>query len=378
MECKFIQHGIALSYDQIVKPCCMWEISPEWRKLNQLATTNLVTWHKSPQMLKQKQLLDNNQWPTACNLCEQIEQQGRADSMRGNGNHSYADYQDDDITLEIRPGNTCNFACQTCWPEASSRVAQYHSQAGLIDIKNLDSRRMDDFEFLLPVANRIKNVVLLGGEPFYDKACLKFLAWAKDNLTANIMMFTNGSVIDLNFLKSYPGKITIIFSIDAVGRAAEYVRYGIVWDEFLANYLKVRSLPNVEVRVNITLSVYNYNLVEDVISMLCESWPSVVTFGTPRLEYLCESSIPTGLRQGAIDSLERAVKLVELTEIESGQKSNAVNALTSIINNLQQIPYSFINHQKLLDFILKMDRVKGVNAGDYSEFLGQLIQQEVS
>ena len=28
----------------------------------------------------------------------------------------------DDITLEIRPGNTCNFACQTCWPEASSRV----------------------------------------------------------------------------------------------------------------------------------------------------------------------------------------------------------------------------------------------------------------
>jgi hypothetical protein len=355
----------------------MWKISPEWRESNQLATTNLVTWHKSPQVLEQKQLLDADQWPAACNLCEQPEQQGRYDCMRGNGNHSYADYHDDDITLEIRPGNTCNFACQTCWPEASSRVAQYHSQAGLIDIKNLDSCRMDDFEFLSPVADRIRNVVLLGGEPFYDKACLKFLSWAKDNLTANIMMFTNGSVVDLDFLKSYPGKITIIFSIDAVGRAAEYVRYGIVWDEFLANYLKVSSLPNVEVRVNITLSVYNYNLVEDVISMLCESWPSVVTFGTPRLEYLCESSIPIGLRQGAVDSLERAVKLVELTEIESGQKSNAVNALTSIINNLQQIPYSFLNHQKLLDFILKMDRVKGVNAGDYSEFLGQLIQQEV-
>lgn len=378
MECKFIQHGLVISYDQIVKPCCLWKISPEWRESNRLATTNLVTWHKNPQLLKDKELLDNNQWPTACALCEQVEKQGRSDSMRGNGNHSYANYQGDDITLEIRPGNTCNFACQTCWPEASSRVAQYHSQAGLIDIKNLDSQRLDNFEFLLPIANRIKNVVLLGGEPFYDKACLKFLDWAKNNLTANIMMFTNGSVVDLDFLKSYPGKITLIFSIDAVGRAAEYVRYGIIWEEFLANYEAVRRLPNVELRVNITLSVYNYNLVEDVIAMLCESWPDVVTFGTPRIDYLRESSIPTELRPDIISGLERAIAQIKITNIESGQKSNAINAVTSIINNLKQIPYSYLNHQQLMDFILKMDRVKGINAEDYSVFLGQLLQQKVS
>lgn len=378
MECKFIEHGIALSYDQIVKPCCMWKITPEWRESNQLATTNLVTWHKSPQVLEQKKLLDNNQWPTDCNLCEQVEQQGREDSMRGNGNHSYANYRDDDITLEIRPGNTCNFACQTCWPEASSRVAQYHNQAGLIDIKNLDSRRMEDFEFLLPIAHRIRNVVLLGGEPFYDKACLKFLSWAQEHLTANLMMFTNGSVVNLEFLRSYPGRITLIFSIDAVGRAAEYVRYGIVWEEFLANYLAVRELTNVDVRVNITLSVYNYNLVNDVIAMLCKSWPGVVTFGTPRLEYLRESSIPTDLRKDIITSLEQAIKQLDSTEIESGQRSNAINAVTSIINNLKQVPYNLLNHRTLMDFIIKMDRAKGVNAEDYSAFLGQLLQQEVS
>ena len=374
MECKFIQHGLAISYDQIVKPCCMWKITPEWRQSNQLATTNLVTWHKSPDVLKEKALLDADQWPTACNLCEHVEQQGRTDSMRGNGNHSYANYQEDDITLEIRPGNTCNFACQTCWPEASSRVAQYHSQAGIIDIKNLDSNRIDDFEFLLPIADRIKDVVLLGGEPFYDKACLKFLSWAMDNLCANIMMFTNGSVIDLDFLRSYPGKITLIFSIDAVGRAAEYVRYGIVWEEFLSNYLGVRALPNVDVRVNVTLSVYNYNLVEDVIAMLCESWPNVVTFGTPRIDYLRESSIPTDLRAEVIVGLERAIKQLESTDIESGQQSNAINAVASVINNLKQVPYNYLNHQQLMDFILKMDRVKGINAGDYSQFLGQLLE----
>ena len=374
MECKFIQHGLAISYDQIVKPCCLWKISPEWRESNKLATTNLVTWHKSPLVLKEKEQLDNNQWPVACNMCEQIEQEGRDDSMRGNGNHSYADYKDDDITLEIRPGNTCNFACQTCWPEASSRVAQYHNQVGLIDIKNLDSRRIDDFEFLLPIANRIKNVVLLGGEPFYDKACLKFLSWAQQNLRANLMMFTNGSVVDLEFLKSYPGKITLIFSIDAVGRAAEYVRYGIVWEEFLKNYQAVKSLPNVDVRVNITLSVYNYSLVEDVIDMLCKAWPSVVTFGIPNVDYLRESSIPVELRADIISSLEKSIQQIESTEIESGQKANAINAVNSVINNLKQVPYNLLNHRTLLDFILKMDRVKGINAKDYSEFLGQLLE----
>jgi hypothetical protein len=257
-------------------------------------------------------------------------------------------------------------------------VAQYHNQAGLIDIKNLDSRRIDDFEFLLPIADRIRNVVLLGGEPFYDKACLKFLSWAQTNLTAGLMMFTNGSVVDLEFLKSYPGRITLIFSIDAVGREAEYVRYGIVWEEFLKNYLAVRQLSNVDVRVNITLSVYNYNLVEDVIAMLCKSWPGVVTFGTPRIDYLRESSIPTELRQDVIVSLEQAIKQLESTEIESGQKSNAINDITSIINNLKQVPYNLLNHRTLIDFIRKMDRVKGINAEEYSTFLEQLLEQEVS
>jgi len=375
MECKFIQHGIAISYDQIVKPCCMWQSSPEWTVSNQLVTTNLVTWHKSSQVLEQKKQLDNDHWPTACVRCERIEHDGRDDSMRGNGNHSYANYQDGDITLEIRPGNTCNFACQTCWPEASSRVAQYYSQAGLINIKNLDSRRIDDFEFLLPIADRIKNVVLLGGEPFYDKACLKFLAWAKLNLTAGIMMFTNGSVVDLDFLKSYPGKITVIFSIDAVGAAAEYVRYGIVWEEFLKNYLAVRALSNVDVRVNVTLSVYNYHLVEDVVAMLCDSWPNVVTFGIPFQPYFKEAAVPEVVRPGIIEGLTRAVNRVTNTPIETGQQTNAINALNSIINNLLSTSFDATLHQQLVEFVNKMDQVKGTNA---REFLDNLLQQKIS
>lgn len=377
MECKFIKHGIALSYDQIVKPCCVWQTSESWRQNNHYQRINFASWHQSPEVLEIKHSLESDQWPQACGQCQRIESQGRADSMRGNGNHAYANYRDGDITLEIRPGATCNFACQTCWPEASSRVAQYHSQAGLIDIKTLDSERMDNFDFLLPIRDRIKDVVLLGGEPFYDKSCLKFLAWAEKNLQSNLMLFTNGSVIDQEFLQNYAGKLTVIFSLDAVGRPAEYIRYGTVWSEVLENYLAVKSMNHIETRVNITCSVYNYLHLESLIDLLCADWPPVVTFGIPHQPYLSEQSIPVSMRSDIKQSLQRAVDRLNGADIPQDQKSNAVNAVNSIIVNLDSVAFDAASRQHLVDFIAKMDRVKNVQASDYCEFLGRL-QQEVA
>lgn len=377
MECKFIKHGIALSYDQIVKPCCAWETSDTWRQENHYQQINFAEWHQSAQVTAVRDALANDQWPRDCSRCERIEAQGRADSMRGNGNHAYADYQEGDITLEIRPGNTCNFACQTCWPEASSRVAQYHSQVGLIDIKNLDSQRMDNFDFLLPIADRIRDVVLLGGEPFYDKNCLRFLSWAQQNLRSHVMLFTNGSVIDQDFLQNYPGRLTVIFSLDAVGDPAEYIRYGTVWPEVLKNYQAVRSMSHIETRVNITCSVYNYRHLEPLIDMLCADWPPVVTFGVPHQPYLTEQSIPVSMRSDITQSLQRVVDRLNSTAIPQDQKSNAVNAVNSIISNLNSTPFDQSSNLHLRDFIAKMDQVKNVRAGDYCEFLGRL-QQEVA
>ena len=378
MECKFIQHGIAISYDNVIKPCCAWKSSPDWKKNNQYTNINIESWHQNKEVIDQYNLLTQNIWPTGCVECKKVESQGRFDSIRGNGNNGYKHYDNDDITLEIRPGNTCNFACQTCWPEASSRVAQYQHRAGLIDIKNLSNTRIENFDFLLPVTNRIKDVVLLGGEPFYDKSCLNFLKWAEEHLTANIMMFTNGSAIDFDFLNNYPGKLTVIFSLDAIGRPAEYIRYGTEWNTVLDNYKKVKLLFNVSVRVNITCSVYNYIHIKELINFLCEDWPDVVTFGAPNQEYLLESVIPVPMRADIIASLNSAVDTITNTEIESGQKSNAINAITSFISNLKTQEWNHSDYKYFCDFVKKMDTVKNIRHGDYCNFLSQLLQQQIT
>jgi sulfatase maturation enzyme AslB (radical SAM superfamily) len=286
---------------------------------------------------------------------------------------------DDDITMEIRPGSTCNFACQTCWPEASSRVAQYQAKAGLIDIKKIDSRSIDDFRFLEPIRERIKQVVLLGGEPFYDKSCLRFLDWARNNLQSKITLFTNGSNIDFRFVANYNRPLCIVFSLDAVGKPAEYIRFGTEWQRVHENFLALQNYSHVEVRVNITLSVYNYYYLLDLINLLCQRWPACVTFGQPRQSWLNESSLPNSCRPEVIDRLVACKHLIMKTAIEKSQKLNALNAIQCVIDNLEtRRPYQHTDLEQFRSFVQKMDTAKGIDIGDYCDFLDGVLKQPLS
>jgi len=373
MDCKFLTNGLAISYDQIIKPCCEWKTSDAWAKRNNILSTSLVNWHQGNDVQQELQKLKDNHWPAPCSICKNAELDGRGDSMRLNSNQAYANYHSKDITLEIRPGSVCNFACQTCWPEASSRVAQYHHQAKLIDIKNINSHAIENFDFLLPISNNIKNVVLLGGEPFYDKNCRRFLSWATDHLNADMLMFTNGSNIDFDFLNNYQKEITLVFSIDAMGKAAEYVRFGTVWSDVINNYNLVRQIKNVKTRVNITCSVYNYAHLGELVEFLCDDWPSLVTFGTPRLDYFLESTIPYKLRPKIIDQLILAKNKIWDSNISTDQQHNAANALLSIVRNLEEKKWDLEQYQKLCVFIKQMDQVKNIDVRNYSEFLKSLV-----
>lgn len=376
MDCKFLKHGLAISYDGIVKPCCAWSYDQTWSQTNHYSQVDLNKWHQIRPLKLSVENFQQDKWPEYCRKCANIEKQNRDDSMRGSGASAYASYGDDDITLEIRPGNICNFACQTCWPEASSRVAQFHHQAGFIDIKNLNSHSIDNFDFLLSIKHRIKDVILLGGEPFYDKNCLKFLDWATNNLTSNITMFTNGSFVNWDWVDSYPGIITMVFSIDAVGQPAEYVRVGTVWEKVYDNFTRARQHSKIQLRVNITTSVYNYHYINDIIDLMVPDWPSVLTFGVPTPKYLLECTIPMSQRSSIIDKLEQSVFKIKNAEIESGQKANAVNALNSIINNLQTEPWDQTEHHKLCNFIKKMDHVKNINIKDYCKETWLMLSEE--
>lgn len=373
MDCRFLQNGIAIDYSHTVKPCCIWQPTDQWREQNQFKNVNFVDWHQSNLVQNAIQQLAVGQWPNACGECQRIESNGRFDSMRGNGNHAYKNFEAGDITMEIRPGNTCNFACQTCWPEASSRVTQYQLRAGIIDSDTVVSERITDFDRLLPIVHRIKTVVLLGGEPFYDKNCLAFLAWANQNLTAELTIFTNGSSVDFDFVKNYKGKINLVFSLDAIGRAAEYIRFGTEWRTVASNYRKALKINTASVRVNVTCSIYNYSEIEDLFNFLLEESPAMVTFGEPMQSWMREGAVPDIFRKGIVDQLRRAQTTVAKMNLAQDQLDNGLNALESIINNFNTTAWSESDHSTWCTFTNKLDQAKQVFARDTVPILGQIL-----
>lgn len=372
MDCKFLSNGVSINNKGILRPCCWWRIDPEWEEQNHIAQfEDISSWRKKAKLDQELEALQNGTWPERCIRCKQVEQSADYSSMRMNGNSAYGHYAKDDITLEIKPGNVCNFACQTCWPTASTRVAKFLHDAKLLDKKTVSTNRISDFSILNPIAKNIKNVVLLGGEPFYDKNCRKFLSWAKDNLDAECTIFTNGSIIDFDFIDQYKGKLTLVFSIDAIGKPIEYIRFGSDWETIKKNYEKCKKIEHIAVRVNITSSIYNVFYLPDLVEFLLEDWPDLVTIDKAKEEEFGLNVIPKVNRKPVIDKLSTILDLMhDDINIQNHQKTNIINFVNHLIDALTNEEYNSTAHIQLLKFVKAMDKVKNIRAEDYcSEFL---------
>ena len=186
-------------------------------------------------------------------------------------------------------------------------------------------------------------------------------------------MFTNGRTVDWEWVENYPGTITMVFSIDAVGKAAEYVRFGTDWPVVLSNFEQARDNPKIRLRVNITTSIYNYYHLDQVIELLAQNWPSVVTFSNPSALHFLEGVVPVHLRDMLIQKLHQACVRLLKTNIPSDQKNNAINALRSIVANLQTYVWDQPNHQVLKEFVNKMDHVKHMAVRDHCGFLADVL-----
>jgi hypothetical protein len=374
MDCKFLSNGIAIQYHSFVKPCCTWRADDNWIQEHSIKGVNLINWHNHKDLVDARKQLDQGIWPKNCQDCQIIESQGRQDSIRLNGNNAYSKFQSDDLTLEIRPGNVCNYACQTCWPAASSRVEAYYKKANLPNLQsNLVPNNFIDYNFLYPIADRLKSIVVLGGEPFYDPNCLEFLQWAVANTKAELLVFTNGSLIDLELLSKVDRKFTLVFSLDAIGKAAEYIRFGTVWSNVWNNYQKIQTLSNITIRINITTTPYNYFYFTDLLDLILDDWPEVVSFGSAMEEIFKESVVPMTLRPKIITKLENCVQKILKANIETNQKSNAINAIQSIIKNLKNLKYDQKLHQKFVNFVNQMDDVKNIKFLDYCTDIKELL-----
>ena len=175
-------------------------------------------------------------------------------------------------------GNVCNLACWSCG-ENSSSVIEKHKQKLKLLPDNFESTQKK-FQQQWPdiKANILKSyqyhkiitLTLLGGEPLYNKDVLQFLDDLRQQGLSHrttLEFHTNATRFTRQIQKILSTKtwnyISMFLSLDAVGKKAEWLRYGCNWSKICNNISGLKQLCNY-VEVHCTLSVLN---IRDLVDL---------------------------------------------------------------------------------------------------------------
>ena len=138
--------------------------------------------------------------------------------------------------LDYRPSNLCNLKCRMCVPNASSQITkEFQENPEMQKWFKAPEKIVKNFDLFKNFTNNIqlKQIKILGGEPTLDPLVLDFLEAIIDNYdTLPALRFTtNGTNLNKRFrnIMEKFKDIHIVFSVDAVGSAYEYIRTNASW-----------------------------------------------------------------------------------------------------------------------------------------------------
>lgn len=256
--------------------------------------------HNTKHKKDQRQLMLDGIRPAECEYCWKMEDTGR-DSVSDRVFKSVI-YSDDDIqealkhgarddinlkTLEIAFDRTCNFACSYCNPSFSTTWAKDIKANGFY--QNLKSPDSFDFKqdgswaqpfkvgetnpyieafwkWWPELSQSLQELRITGGEPLMSPDVWKLFDYFRENGSGDMVFAVNTNLgakdelIDrLIECSSHVTHFDLYTSCEAYGSHAEYIRDGLIWDQFERNVNQVCSRANIE-NLNMMMTVNSLSL----------------------------------------------------------------------------------------------------------------------
>ena len=162
--------------------------------------------------------------------------------------------------LDLDLSNFCNLKCVMCDDVRSSEWAKDLGKP----VSTVSTQLLDD---LVSISDQVEHLTIQGGEPTIMREYeYYFTALEKKGLLSQIdlQMITNATNINKRFYDLLQGfkKVRLSISIDAYGKANEYIRWPSNFAQIEKNLLKMSELSiNVEVEILNSLnmlSMFNY------------------------------------------------------------------------------------------------------------------------
>jgi radical SAM protein with 4Fe4S-binding SPASM domain len=257
-----------------IRPCCVYTDNVGHVKNDSLKNTFN---NRALQNLRQELL--SGKRSSGCNKCWENEKNGLTSNRHYHMRMLKKELLTKDLdnpaikSLDIKPGNTCNFKCRICSPVYSSLYAQEVKSNTGISIESFnwaesDSRVIDEIVELLPT---LTNIDMYGGEPFLIKPLLRVVKQAVDQHRAphiRLHYNSNGSVYPETLIEYWKkfNHVDIQFSIDNIGNRFELERGG-SWQQVDSNIKKLIALdlPNVKISVMPAISIMNVFYLDSVL-----------------------------------------------------------------------------------------------------------------
>ena len=288
-------------------------------------TINDAFYSKKMQMLRESML--NGERPESCKHCWRLDDNNLTSSRVRHLEFYKKQFLTKYVhnpgisSLDIKPGNLCNFKCRICNTEASSSHIKEQNQFRTIPLSPSNWAESESLltSDILELNDQLQNLDFYGGEPFLVKSLTKLVEkLSKTKNVENIRLHynTNGSVFP-EFLVDYWKKfkeINIMFSIDDIGDRFEIQRGG-NWNSVDKNIEKFcdLDLDNLDLGVMPTINVMNILYINEVMEWADEKNLTV------HFNYL-KGPIGYSLNQltrSAKDSIFKKYHNTKYTEIEN-------------------------------------------------------------
>ena len=257
-----------------VRPCCVYTGSVDHVKNNSLSHA-----FNNAKFQTLRQDLLSGQRPSGCSKCWENERNGLTSNRHYHMSMLKKELLTVDLdnpaikSLDLKPGNTCNFKCRICNPVSSSLYAQEVKLTTVISIESFnwaesDSKVINEIVELLPT---LTNIDIYGGEPFLIKPLLHMVKQAvEQNCAPHIRLHynSNGSIYPEALIEHWKKfkHVDIQFSIDNIENRFELERGG-SWQQVESNIKKLLSLdlPNVTISIMPAISIMNIFYLDEVL-----------------------------------------------------------------------------------------------------------------
>lgn len=255
--------------------CCEHQPPPSQRLNIQQHTVH--QWLRSDYLQAVRDSFDQGLRHPGCAPCWRVEDQGHQSlRLRTQAEqHQWQQVQStgtDPVSMEVSFTNLCNLRCFMCNETDSSAIRTENHRLGIPvrDSRELDWHQHSDRLTAVINTGRVRWLNIVGGEPFMDARLQAWLGSIDAGRAQEIHLHiptncTHWSPDWAAVLERF-ASVGLMFSLDAVGDHAHYVRYPSDWRQIQSNIASMRTLPNAECMVSAVVQNLNIGRLDDLMT----------------------------------------------------------------------------------------------------------------